>query len=75
MLKNTIINNAALLFETKKNITAKYAEEERKLALEYVTKDMEAEAELNILKATTYEEQFIARREQLAEQRKIIKSG
>ena len=72
--ENTIINNAALLFETKKNITAKYAEEERKLALEYVTKDMEAEQELNILKATTYEEQFIARREQLAEQRKIIKA-
>jgi len=73
--ENTIINNAALLFETKKNITAKYAEEERKLALEYVTKDMEAEQELNILKATTYEEQFIARQEQLAEQRKIIKAS
>jgi hypothetical protein len=72
--ENTIINNAALLFETKKNITAKYAEEERKLALEYVTRDLEAEQELNILKATTYEEQFEARREQLAEQRKIIKA-
>lgn len=73
--ENTIINNAALLFETKKNITAKYAEEERKLALEYVTRDMEAEAELNILKATTYEEQFIARQEQLAEQEQIIKDN
>jgi hypothetical protein len=73
--ENTIINNAALLFETKKNITAKHAEEERKLALEYVTKDLEAEQELNILKATTYEEQFIARQEQLAEQIKIIKAN
>jgi hypothetical protein len=73
--ENTIINNAALLFETKKNITAKYAEEERKLALEYVTRDMEAEAELNILKATTYEEQFIARQEQLAEQEQLIKDN
>jgi hypothetical protein len=66
---NTIINNEALLFETKKQITAKYAEEERKLALDYVTKDLEAEAQYNVLKATSYDEQFQARQEQLALQK------
>lgn len=69
--ENTIINNPALLFETKKNITAKYAEENRKLALEYVTKDLEAEAEYNVIKSTQYEEQFNARKEQLMLQKQI----
>lgn len=46
--ENTIINNEALLFETKKNIRAKYAEEERLLALDYVQKDLMAQQELVI---------------------------
>lgn len=68
--ENTIINNAALLFETKKNITAKYAEEERKLALEYVTKDLQAEQELIIeTQTSTLTEIFDAKQEILNQQR------
>jgi hypothetical protein len=68
--ENTIINNAALLLETKKNITAKYAEEERKLSLEYVTRDMEAEQELIIeTQTSTLTEIFDAKQEILNQQR------
>jgi len=61
----TIINNPAYLNQVKQEIAKKYAEENRRLALDYVTKDMEAEAELNVLKAKTYDEQFQARQQQL----------
>jgi hypothetical protein len=68
--ENTIINNAALLFETKKNITAKYAEEKQKLALEYVTRDLEAEQELIIeTQTSTLTEIFDAKQEILNQQR------
>jgi hypothetical protein len=68
--ENTIINNAALLFETKKNITAKYAEEERKLALDYVTKDLKAQQELIIeTQTSTLTEIFAAKQELLNQQR------
>lgn len=69
--ENTIINNEALLFETKKNIRAKYAEEERKLNVEYVNKDLQAESEYNVIKANTYDQQFTARMEQLKLQQQI----
>jgi hypothetical protein len=68
--ENTI-KNVEELEETKQAIIAKYAEENRKINVEYVTKDMEAQAELNVLQAATYEEQFQARQEQLESQKQI----
>jgi len=46
--ENTIINNAAYLNQVKQDIALKYAEENRKLALEYAQKDLIAEQELII---------------------------
>lgn len=67
----TYADNAEKLNKFKLAIKAKYAEEERKLSLEYVTKDLEAEAEYNVIKSTKYEEQFNARMEQLMLQKQI----
>ena len=71
--ENTIINNAALLFETKKNITAKYADQQRNLSLEYVKKDLLAEqqliAEQRITLETNLVEVFTAKQNLLKEQR------
>lgn len=67
----TYANNAEQFNKVKQEITAKYAEENRRLALDYVQKDLEAEAEYNVIKSTQYDEQFNARMEQLMLQKQI----
>lgn len=66
----TYADNAEKLNKFKLAIKAKYAEEERKLALEYVTKDLQAEQELIIeTQTSTLTEIFDAKQEILNQQR------
>lgn len=68
--ENTI-KNIEELEQRKLDIKAQYAEEQRKLDVDFVNRDLQAQAEYAVLKATNYDDQFQARLDQLETQKQI----